>query len=197
MLTALLIIAILMSVILILILCSLLFPMVLHVKLQNTDLTLTLRILGIPFRLYPKKPRLTKHKSSSKNNIAPKQSVLPALVDTTPQTILSYAKALLEEITRFTKCCTTKLLQLTVIPPDADDAATAALCHTAVSGSVAAILELLDQNTHLVIYSPTAIDVRPNFTNEKASVTLHLTLQFPPYRALMSLTRLTERLQNI
>ena len=200
MLTALLIIGSLLFIILILFLMLLCFPAILQVNLQNTQLILTLRIFGIPIRVYPKKSKpikYKKNKASSKETNAKRPSVLQSLTDEDPQTVLAYAKELFEEITSFTKGCTAKVHQFTVVAPPVEDAALAAICHTAISGGAAAILELLDQNTHLVICSPTAMDIRPNFTNEKASVALYATLIFPPYRALLSLARLTERLQNI
>ena len=200
MLTALLIIGILLSVILILFLALLCFPAALQIKLQNTNLSLRLRILGIPIRLYPQKTqtiKLKKAKPASKDATVDRPSFWSSLMTKDPQTILSQIKALLFEITRFTGCCKATLHQLTVVPFRSQDAASAALYHTAVSGGIAAILELLDQNTRLVIASPKSIDIRPNFTDENASVTLDLTLKFPPYRALLSLAQLTERLQNI
>ncbi|MBE6639062.1 MAG: hypothetical protein E7616_06375 [Ruminococcaceae bacterium] len=83
------------------------------------------------------------------------------------------------------------------ITPPGMDAAEAALCHTAITGGVAALLELLDNHTNLVIMSRDAIETSPNFTNKHPYFALHLSLSFAPYRALASLARFAERLQNI
>ena len=152
MLTAFLVIGILLAIILIVIFAFLYAPAILHVKLQNRDLILTLRLFGIPIRLYPKKQKLVK-RSPAKAADKPKENQASPfqipIENAEPEQILHFAKELLLEITHFTKRCTTKVHRLTVVPPKTEDAALAALCHTAVTGGVAAILDLLDKNTRL------------------------------------------------
>ena len=96
-----------------------------------------------------------------------------------------------------TKEAKTTLRTLHLTPPPQEDAANAALLYTALSGAVAGLIEILDQNTKLTIETADSIRIIPNYTNEKAALRLDISLSIPPYKALTSLAPLLEYIGGI
>ena len=183
-------------------------PMAFRLSIENGNVRACIRIFGIPIYRYPQKKKLCKYPYKHKQNAkkaAPQKassslqkavSAIPKPNKTDPASFLDFAKELLSIITSFTPNIKTTLHRLQITPPAKEDAADAALLYTAVAGGTAALLEVLDQNTKLCIQSKDAIDLQPNYTNQKTSFHLELTLSFAPRHALAPIMRVMEELQK-
>ena len=183
-------------VLLLLLLAAFLFlPAKLQLGFANGNLTFRLSLLGFPlFRLPPKKEQT---KRTSKKQTKNKQSSLPIPPKGADfEALLAYAKLLLQELGVLSPHTKLTLHTLWITPPKTDDAASQALLSGAVSGSVAAFLGFLDQNCTLVIQSPDAIRITPNFMESDPSLQLSLAVTIPPYRVLGSLVRISEHIQK-
>ncbi len=193
-----LVLGLLLVILLLLLGAALFLPATVRLQLNDATPTITVYLFGIPIHLYPKKKKkIINKKKTKRKNVSPKEKPLPPIPkNADAETILRYATTLFSEICRFTGYCTARLYRLVVIPP-AMDADKAALFHTAIVGSAAALLDFVDKNTRLIIMSREAVEIRPNYTNNSPCLILDITLSFAPYRTLTSLIQLTERLQNI
>lgn len=173
-------------------------PATLDIQTEDDKTTLRLCFLGIPLYRYPEKTKLQKRPpKATKNPKTEGKGLLSLPQNTDPKTLFALPKALFQELTSLFPHTGAVLYRLRLTPPAAEDAATAALWHTAATAATAAFLELLDQNTKLTIHSRDAISVHPNFAQEKAAFSLHLTLSVSGYRALLALGSLGKRITEI
>ena len=205
MVTALLVIGLILLFILCLFIALLCVPMRLRLTVRKATPVLRIYLFGIPFFRYPKakKPSLGKPSAQQKKkqqDASVGKHLLPnaKILDTkdAKQTIEQIA-AFLKELTAFTRQSKATLHSLQLTPPPTEDAADAALLYTALSGACAGVLEILDQNTRLLIKRADSVRIEPNYTNKEADLRLDLSFSFPPYRAVTVLAPLTELLQKI
>ena len=174
----------------------------LHAKLaiymENGDMRAKLSFLGMTFYRYPEPKKLQKRPPKAGKDTPKQANKLSFLKKSQDQDILfSSLKALFYELTSLFPHAKVTLYRLSLIPPAAEEAALAALWHTGATAGAAAFLELLDRKARLTIKSRDAICIHPNFTQEKAAFSLHLTLSLRGYRALLALGNLGKRLLEI
>ena len=202
--TVLLTIGLVLLFLLLLVILALILPVRLRLTLDQTAPTFKIYFFGIPILRFPKKKKLKMPKKEKKKS--PPQSE-----DFSPKAILKEAKnldkdgmqsllddigQLLHTLTDFTKDAKTTVRTLHLTSPPTEDAANAALLYTALSGAVAGLLEILDQNTNLIIESVDSVKIIPNYTNEKADLKLDISLSFAPYRAITALAPILEKAQH-
>ena len=205
MVTALLVIGSVLLFLLCLLIALLCVPIRLRLTVRKATPVLRIYLFGIPFFRFPKtkKPSLRKtaaRQSEMQKDAGVGKHLLPNAksIDTKdPMHTIEQLRAFLTELTTFTRLSKATLHSLQLTPPPTEDAADAALLYTALSGACAGILEILDQNTRLLIKRADSVRIEPNYTNKEADLRLDLSLSFPPYRAVTVLAPLTELLQKI
>ena len=194
------VIVLLLSLVFLLLLLLALFfwaPAKLRVRLHNSDIQLCLSFLGIPLLRFPTQAKEAPKKHQNKKQPQERASLPLPPKNANAEALLTYAKHLLEELGSLSNHTQLTLHTLWITPPKTDDAASQALLAGAVSGAAATFLGFLDQNCRLVIQSPDAVRITPNFLETDPSLQLDLTLSLAPYRVFGSLVHLSERLQNI
>ena len=169
-------------------------PAKLRVTLHESDLALSLSLLGIVFFRYPAKKQPTRKRKNAKKKVTDKPSLPLPPKSADAQTLLSYAKHLLTELGSLGPHTKATLYKLWITPPKTEDAASQALLAGTISGVSAAFLGFLDQNCQLVIPHTDSLCITPNFVENNPSLQLDLVLALAPYRILGSLVRLSQRL---
>ena len=201
--TVLLTVGLVLLFLLLLVILALILPVRLRLTVEQTKPNLKIYFFGIPILRFPKKKKVKIPKKMKTKTRSPKSEGFSAkailkeaknLDKDGMQSLLDGVGALLQVLTDFTKDSKTTVRTLHLTPPPTEDAANAALLYTALSGAVAGVLEILDQNTNLVIESVDSVKIIPNYTNEKADLKLDISLSFAPYKALTTLAPLLEYL---
>ncbi len=186
------------ALLLLLVIAVCVLPATLDVRMDNGKPLIKLSFFGIPLYRYPEKKKLQKRApKAAKNQKSEEKNPFSLSQNATPEVIFSFLRALLTELTSLFPHTKATLYRLSLTPPAAEEAAMAAIWHTGATALTAAFLELLDQNTRLIIHNRDAISIQPNFTQEKAAFSLHLTLSLKGYRVLPALGSLGKRLAEI